>query len=64
MPIKAATNYLAALNDDGHEQTIQTNIGSSQSKKINIVSIFLIFAKMTMYNLAEKNRLLGKVKLQ
>ena len=29
MPIKAATNYLAASNDDGREQPIKTNFGRS-----------------------------------
>ena len=29
MPIKAVTKSLAASNDDGREQTINTNIGSS-----------------------------------
>ena len=31
MPIKAATNYLALSNDDGREQTIKTNFGSSRA---------------------------------
>ena len=31
MPIKTATNYLAASNDVGREQTIKTNFGSSRA---------------------------------
>ena len=31
MPIKAAANYLAASNDNGREQTIKTNLGSSRA---------------------------------
>ena len=45
MPIKATTNYLAASNDNGREQTIKTNLGSSQATSTRTLSNFKNFIK-------------------
>ena len=47
MTIKVATNYLAALNDDGREQTIKTNFGSSRATSTRTLNNFKNAVKMS-----------------
>ena len=45
MPIKAGTNYSAASNGDGREQSIKTNFGSLRATSIRTLNNFKNAAK-------------------